>query len=464
MILLRKSRTLFLTVKHIVDTQMVFRSMFMAVVIAAAPIGAAPCQLLADRGGEIRPLYTISAGPEVVGMPDINGDHVDDFIVATRDFDADFSSRANEIWAISGADGARLWTAKGGAGFGHQVIRIDDVNNDGFADVAVSSVVRDENNDGIVNIVHALSGRSGAEIWRVTADRRGVSFGEVIQLGPDIDSDGIQDLIISWSVADPKFSVGVCLVKGADGSIMSFIDMKGLQHEIGSIALVRNGIDNQANIAIGDPLAMHDGSPSGAVLCYDLSGSLLKTYYGPGPGSRFGYGLASAGDVDGDKNEDLVVSAIGGPSLPGTVIVMSGASGKYLHVLVGSEAGDGFGTSFSLDRPIPLDVQQRLSPLSARTICVAVPNLCVVRDSPKPVVNWYSIETGKRVGRVELGEPFNEENGISVLGQCSVCLGDVNGDSVDDWLLSINRGYEQSSLAQDSCIVFSGSSLKADVK
>lgn len=70
--------------------------------------------------------------------------------------------------------------------------------------------------------------------------------------------------------------------------------------------------------------------------------STLYQLPGTAPGGRYGEALRSAGDVDADGIEDLIV---GSKAVFGYAVVVSGANGQTLHSFASSTGSDGFGTA-----------------------------------------------------------------------------------------------------------------------
>lgn len=100
--------------------------------------------------------------------------------------------------------------------------------------------------------------------------------------------------------------------------------------------------DGFDDFVVGAPGNGRAGEAAGSA--YVLSGRRGKTIYrfdGSAPGERLGYSVAAAGDVDGDRWPDFVISA---PALgSGRVDVYSGRDGSVLHRLRGEVDGGLFG-------------------------------------------------------------------------------------------------------------------------
>ena len=78
------------------------------------------------------------------------------------------------------------------------------------------------------------------------------------------------------------------------------------------------------------------------------TGDIIYSFFGQ-PGEFHGYAMADAGDVNGDRVHDIVIGApgaaltCGANPLRGRAYVYSGADGSTLHTLDGQAAGDQYG-------------------------------------------------------------------------------------------------------------------------
>ena len=105
--------------------------------------------------------------------------------------------------------------------------------------------------------------------------------------------------------------------------------------------------DNVPDFVISAPRDSSAGPIAGAVYVYSGgSGRLIEKLRGE-PFSRFGFGVAAAGDVDGDGVPDIVIGAPGAPAGPapqvGRVHVYSGATRQRILTASGSHHLDLFG-------------------------------------------------------------------------------------------------------------------------
>jgi hypothetical protein len=186
------------------------------------------------------------------------------------------------------------------------------------------------------------------------------TYGSELSSG-DFNGDGYSDIVVngdSW-VGDPI--QGICIFKAyiffggpqfdtipevviASDTTWGFLRVKG----IGDI----NG-DGFDDIALGSPYrekvyVFLGGNPMDTICDFQLKG--------PGPGAEFGQAIGS-GDVNGDRNRDLIIGAYGAAPMPGgadmglVYIYFGGPNFDTIPdvILKGGHENDyeGFGTSVS---------------------------------------------------------------------------------------------------------------------
>ena len=98
--------------------------------------------------------------------------------------------------------------------------------------------------------------------------------------------------------------------------------------------------DGIPDVAVGAPRA--NGTNGRVLVLSGADASVLFVVLGTDPGGHFGYSVAAAGDLDGDRVPDLIVGA---PFANGTgrVLLVSGAGGGTLATILGDQVGDRFG-------------------------------------------------------------------------------------------------------------------------
>ncbi|MBL8767652.1 MAG: FG-GAP repeat protein, partial [Planctomycetes bacterium] len=158
-------------------------------------------------------------------------------------------------------------SGQGFSGFGLSVASAGDVNGDGFADVIVGAPYFDQgtNDEGMAFVfLGSANGVASTSAWSAEGNQFGALFGSSVASAGDVNGDGFGDVI----VGAPEINV-------APG--------QGTTHE------------GQAYVYLG--------SATG------LATTPAWTQTVPQSNALFGCSVASAGDVDGDGFDDVVVGA-----------------------------------------------------------------------------------------------------------------------------------------------------------
>ncbi len=252
--------------------------------------------------------------------------------------------------------------------FGRSVAAAGDVNADGYADVLVGAPWEDPDsataNAGRAYVFDGLTGDTLMTLISPHAEDGGEFGCSVSGLG-DIDGDGFADIVVGAWNEDPWLSPTnagrVYAFSGQSGAVLQSFESPNEEIDglFGcSVAAVGDlDADGYTDVIIGADWEDPDTSPAGAGRAYIFSGRtgvLLQTLASPQetPSGCFGYSVAGIGDVDGDSLPDVAVGAVweeDGPGLEnaGRVYLFSGTTGALLHSLVSpnpSEHG-GFGRS-----------------------------------------------------------------------------------------------------------------------
>ena len=186
------------------------------------------------------------------------------------------NSQCPPIYTFTGEGGGDL--------FGWSVASAGDVNKDGFDDLIVGAVINDASGFQ-AGRAYVYSGLNGDTLYVFTGEAAGDRFGHSVASAGDVNNDGFDDLIVGAYLNDAG------------------------------------------------------GSDAGRAYVFSgQTGDTLYTFAGEAAEDRFGYSVASAGDVDNDGFDDLIVGAIwndaGGKDF-GRAYVFSGKTGETLHVFNG---------------------------------------------------------------------------------------------------------------------------------
>ena len=307
------------------------------------------------------------SGFSVSSAGDVNGDGYDDLIIGARGADPGGNSEAGETYVVYGGAHApgtggvlALWALDGTNGFtltgidtddlsGFSASSAGDVNGDGYDDLIIGANRADPSGNsgagetylvyggvrapGISGVLDlsALDGTNGFTLTGIDAnDLSGFS----VSSAGDVNGDGYDDLIIGAFRADP-----------------------GGNSNAGETYLVYGGARAPGAAGVLDLSAL-DGANG-----FTLTGLDVFDYSG--------FSVSSAGDVNGDGYDDLIIGAyradpdgdsnagetylvFGGARAPGTggVLDLSALDGTNGFTLIGIDANDLSGFSVSSARDV----------------------------------------------------------------------------------------------------------------
>jgi len=253
-------------------------------------------------------------GSDATGPGDLSGDGVPDVLVSAPGDDA------RTVWAFSGASGAYLWSLHGSApgdGFGASITTVEDVDGDGFDEIAITA------EQGGYTRLFSGSSHLPLHDWNVYSRR-------VLGLG-DVDGDGAGDLIVA----------GIDEARVFSGATKAELHVLPYTHTNYVMTLGGGGDvdgDGHADFVVADSWASSSGgAEAGRVQVYSgFTGALLHVLDGVADYEWFGRQAAILGDVDGDGRDELAISAspdfLFNPKAP-YVTVYSGADASALYTV-----------------------------------------------------------------------------------------------------------------------------------
>ncbi len=281
-----------------------------AVTIGPDPLTAQDLSTLDSKSGfRLNGVAFDHAGSSVSSAGDVNGDGFGDFIVGAIDANG-FSGAAYIVFGsvaglppsfdLSTLDGSNGFRLDGVAGddAGVSVSSAGDVNGDGIDDLIVGARYANggtgaayvvfgggdnlatlDLNDGVGDGAIDLSTLNGASGFRLDGERAGDQAGSSVSFAGDVNGDGFDDLIVGARYADPEslgnnFNEGAAyIVFGAVAGFLSTFDLSTLDGSNGF------RLDGAAKLSVS-----------------------VSDYAG--------FSVSSAGDVNGDGFDDLIVGAI----------------------------------------------------------------------------------------------------------------------------------------------------------
>jgi hypothetical protein len=213
------------------------------------------------------------------------------------------------------------WKAQGDqelGRFGFSVGTAGDVNGDGHDDVIVGASDYDNGQDseGRAFVYHgSAAGLGTAADWTAESDQEAAYFGISVGTAGDVNGDGYDDVIVgAHYYNNGEFQEGRAFVyHGSEDGLSTTPNWTAesnqafayFGHSVGTAGDV-NG-DGYDDVIVGAYLAgrafVYHGSPAGLSTTADWTAESQEAAW-------FGYSVGTAGDVTGDGYDDVIVGAI----------------------------------------------------------------------------------------------------------------------------------------------------------
>ena len=475
------------------------------------------------------------SGRAVACAGDVNGDGIDDLIIGARSGDAAGVFNAGESFVVFGAqtlgaggvfelsalDGTNGFVLEGVAesdSSGYAVAAAGDVNGDGIDDLLVGAVGADPNGDssgetylifGAANLgasgVFALASLDGTNGFVLRGIAANDLSGNAVASAGDLNDDGAVDIVIGGARSNPDGSthtgaayvvfggagvgaggvIELGALDGTNGFVLEGIDVGDFAGRDVSTAGDMNGDGvtdllvsaHRADVggnATGESYVLF-GSPgigAGGVLDLDtLDGTNGFVLIGVDAGDTSGVSASTAGDVNGDGFDDIVIGASyadpnGSASGESSVVFGAedvGASGLLaLEFLDGTDGYQCNGTASLAQSGRAVSLAGDVNGDGVDDIVLgapfASPNGATFAGAASVVFGGAAVGA---TGAVELGaldgtdgftvhgvEP-NDFTGYAVSG-----AGDVNGDGVDDVLIGAYSANPNGNASGASYVIF----------
>lgn len=273
--------------------------------------------------------YRNRFGCSVSTAGDVNGDGYSDIVVGAYNYSYSWPNPSfififlGSPLGVDKSPDLKIYDGVGTDQYGHSVSCAGDINGDGYSDVIVGAPHSD---DGIRNQGRAyvyLGSRRGLNskyVWRYSGGQEAACLGYRVSTAGDVNGDGYSDFIIGA----PYYDNG----EDNEGRVFLFLGSAyGIPHTpdwtaeinvagacFGSSLAAAGDVngDGYADVIIGAENYSNGQSGEGAAFVYlgSSTGLMDEPHWskeGEAAGARFGYSVASAGDIDGDGYCDVII-------------------------------------------------------------------------------------------------------------------------------------------------------------
>ena len=273
-------------------------------------------------------------GHSVASAGDVNNDGYDDIIIGTPfyngiDGGAFVWFGSNSGLGANGTPANADWKRESAFDgdefeYGRSVAGAGDVNGDGYDDIIIGAPDGDggQSNEGFVYVYYgSASGPASSLSWKAESNDANAFFGWSVSSAGDVNNDGYDDIIagsphyINHGAAFVWFGGASGL--GSTGNPANADWTKIISgSEFGTAVAAAGDVngDGYGDIVVGAPLHSNGQSAEGKVFVFHGSSSgpttnANWTAESNQANARFGYSVASAGEVNRDSYADLIVGA-----------------------------------------------------------------------------------------------------------------------------------------------------------
>lgn len=345
------------------------------------------------------------------------------------------------------------WTQDGdhdGEQLGYAVGTAGDVNGDGYSDIIVGSPTDVYTSDkvGMAYVFHGGGGGLSNSLdpdWTAIGIK-GSLFGGAVGTGGDVNKDGYDDVVIGApSYKNPLIGLGT---QGA--AFVFYGSGEGLAETPGW-SLIGEQKDSDLGIAVGTAGDVNGDGFDDIIVGASGLGGMIYVFFGASDGltttrvftassnqtgALYGYAVGTAGDVNGDGYDDILVGApahnISGTLNAGAAFVLFGATdgiSTTYTAIFGDQSDARFGHAVSTAGDVNNDGYSDIivgAPLYNKDTLVSAGAAFVYLGSPTGVITTPNRQFYGAATAVQLGAAVG-------------VVGDVNGDTYDDVIIGAPR-------------------------
>ncbi len=318
-----------------------------------------------------------------------------------------------------------------GCRFGYYVNRAGDVNGDGYDDIIVGATGYNSD-QGRAYIYLGGNPMDNIPDLVLTGEQPGTEFGYSVSTAGDINNDGYDDIIVGAVSYNSKQGRAYIYLGGANMDSIPDMVLTGetIDNRFGRSVCTAGDVngDGYDDVIIG---AYFYNSITGKVYIYyggaPMDGIADVTMTTSDPFSQLGYSVSTAGDVNGDGYDDVIVGANRYNNYQGCTFVYYG--GQHMDniadmVFTGEHAGDDFGWSVSSAGDVNND--------GFSDIFVGA---CYYESNRGKAYIYYG---GTKMDNI-VDITFTGETTDNYLGRAVNTAGDFNNDGYDDMIIGASR-------------------------
>ncbi len=390
---------------------------------------------------------------------DVNGDGYEDVIVGAPRYDCSTGRAVLFHGSATGPSSTPSWTKIGESSskFGYSVSPAGDVNSDGYDDVIVGAPGSSCGIPGGAAYVYhgSPSGLNSSHAWSHICDQWTYQYGYSVNTAGDVDNDGYDDVIVGVNYYGMDNSGYAYVYHGSASGLSAAADWEAGDYndyeEFGTSVSTAGDINNDGydDVIVGAPRYTSCGNGSledGRAYLYHGTSSGLETNYSwavscDDSWSYFGSSVSSAGDVNNDSYDDVLVGARD-----------YGRYGKVFCYL-GSDTGLSGTPDWSVEGP-PSDYGQFGAGLAAGRINDDDFNDVIIGMEDYAMNNGAAfVYYGTADGPADL-PACKAYGGYDAKFGCSVGSGDFDGDGLDDIIVGALRYGDNSGFDPGRVVMF----------
>ncbi|MEL7146202.1 MAG: integrin alpha, partial [Bacteroidota bacterium] len=262
---------------------------------------------------------------------DVNGDGYSDVLVGANQYSNGESTEGaayvyhGSIIGLSSTANVILESNQSQAQMGYSVSSAGDVNGDSYSDVIVGVINYDngESNEGATFVYHgSATGLNSTVNTILESNQVSAQMGFSVSSAGDINGDGYSDVIVGApSYDDGETNEGAAFIYhgssiGLSATANSVLESNQVNAQMGYSVSSTGDVngDGYSDIVVGAPFYDNGESNEGAAFVYHgsamgLSISASVILDSNQANAQLGHSVSSAGDVNGDGIDDLIIGA-----------------------------------------------------------------------------------------------------------------------------------------------------------